>query len=108
MPPRAPRWIPPRPRLCATTILAFASAPCPLPSAVTASCSRGLTFRRLCRAAADATKYATDFFDVTIGNNQTTSIPGYPASTGWDAVTGLGTPNAAQLLPDLVEAASRP
>ena len=50
--------------------------------------------------------YATDFFDVTIGNNQTTSIPGYPATTGWDAVTGLGTPNAANLLPDLVQAAS--
>src|SRR5437899_902329 len=62
----------------------------------------------LYEVAADPTKYATDFFDVTIGNNQTTSIPGYPASTGWDAVTGLGTPNAAKLLPDLVEAASRP
>ncbi len=62
----------------------------------------------LYKVAADPTKYATDFFDVTIGNNQTTSIPGYPASTGWDAVTGLGTPNAAHLLPDVVEAASRP
>jgi subtilase family serine protease len=45
--------------------------------------------------------YSTYFFDVTIGNNQTTSIPGYPASTGWDAVTGLGTPNAATLVPAL-------
>jgi len=62
----------------------------------------------LYKVAADPTKYATDFFDVTIGNNQTTSIPGYPASTGWDAVTGLGTPNAAHLLPDVVEATSRP
>jgi hypothetical protein len=50
--------------------------------------------------------YAADFFDVTIGNNQTRSIPGYSASTGWDAVTGLGTPNAANLLPDLVKAVS--
>jgi subtilase family serine protease len=48
--------------------------------------------------------YAVYFFDVTIGNNQTTSIPGYPASTGWDAVTGLGTPNAATLLPALAAA----
>ena len=56
--------------------------------------------------AADPTKYAADFFDVTIGNNQTTSIPGYSASKGWDAVTGLGTPNAANLLPDLAQAAS--
>jgi subtilase family serine protease len=55
----------------------------------------------LYQIANNPTKYATDFFDVTVGNNQTTSIPGYSASTGWDAVTGLGTPNAANLLPDL-------
>jgi len=50
--------------------------------------------------------YSTYFFDVTVGNNQTTSIPGYSNSPGWDAVTGLGTPNAATLLPAL--AASGP
>jgi len=55
----------------------------------------------LYQIANNPTKYAADFFDVTVGNNQTTSIPGYSASTGWDAVTGLGTPNAANLLPDL-------
>jgi len=60
----------------------------------------------LYQIAANPVKYAADFFDVTIGNNQTTSIPGYSASTGWDAVTGLGTPNAANLLPDLAQAAS--
>jgi subtilase family serine protease len=60
----------------------------------------------LYQIAANPAKYAADFYDVTVGNNQTTSIPGYLASTGWDAVTGLGTPNAANLLPDL--AASGP
>ncbi len=51
--------------------------------------------------------YAADFNDVTVGNNQADpSIPGYSASTGWDAVTGLGTPNAANLLPDLIAATS--
>jgi subtilase family serine protease len=60
----------------------------------------------LYQIAANPAKYAADFFDVTVGNNQTTSIPGYSASLGWDAVTGLGTPNAANLLPDL--AASGP
>ena len=55
----------------------------------------------LYKIAANPGKYAADFFDVTTGNNQTTSIPGYAASTGWDAVTGLGTPNAATLLPAL-------
>jgi subtilase family serine protease len=60
----------------------------------------------LYQIASDPGKYAADFFDVTIGNNQTSSIPGYSASPGWDAVTGLGTPNAANLLPDLVQATS--
>jgi subtilase family serine protease len=62
----------------------------------------------LYKIAANPAMYAADFFDVTIGNNQTRSIPGYSASTGWDAVTGLGTPNAAHLLPDLVKAVSGP
>ncbi len=53
--------------------------------------------------ASDNTKYAADFYDVTTGNNQTVAtIQGYPATTGWDPVTGLGTPNAANLLPDLI------
>jgi subtilase family serine protease len=60
----------------------------------------------LYQIASDAGEYAADFFDVTLGNNTTSSIPGYSASPGWDAVTGLGTPDAASLLPDLVKAAS--
>ena len=54
--------------------------------------------------ADNATEYANDFYDVTTGSNQTSSIPGYSASTGWDAVTGLGTPNVANLIPDLIAA----
>jgi subtilase family serine protease len=55
--------------------------------------------------AINAAEYATDFNDVTVGNNQTDpTIPGYSASQGWDAVTGLGTPNVANLLPDLIAA----
>src|SRR5438132_503829 len=54
--------------------------------------------------ASDPAKYAADFYDVTTGNNQTNAaVPGYPATRGWDPVTGLGTPNAAHLLPDLIE-----
>ena len=46
--------------------------------------------------------YGTYFNDVTTGNNQADpNIPGYPATTGWDPVTGLGTPNAAALAPAL-------
>jgi len=65
----------------------------------------GLINPALYKIGADATRYANDFFDVTTGNNQIDpTIPGYPATTGWDPVTGLGTPNAANLVPDLVSA----
>jgi subtilase family serine protease len=66
----------------------------------------GLLNPGLYRIGADATRYANDFFDVATNNtNQADpSIPGYPATVGWDAVTGLGTPNAANLVPDLVNA----
>jgi len=46
--------------------------------------------------------YGTYFYDVTTGNNQADpAVPGFPATTGWDPVTGLGTPNAATLVPAL-------
>jgi hypothetical protein len=38
-------------------------------------------------------------------NQEDPSIRGYPVTRGWDPVTGLGTPNAAALIPDLVAAA---
>jgi subtilase family serine protease len=53
-------------------------------------------------ALANSARYASDFYDVQTGNNQTDpSIQGFNASPGWDPVTGLGTPNAANLVPDL-------
>ena len=53
-------------------------------------------------ALASGPNYGNYFYDVTLGNNQTDpSIPGYPATKGWDPVTGLGTPNAATLVPAL-------
>jgi subtilase family serine protease len=66
----------------------------------------GLINPALYKIGADPTRYANDFFDVTTGNNAfDPSVPGFPATTGWDPVTGLGTPNAANLVPDLVAAA---
>jgi subtilase family serine protease len=65
----------------------------------------GLINPGLYKIGADTTRYNNDFFDITTGNNTADpSIPGYPATTGWDPVTGLGTPNAANLIPDLVAA----
>jgi len=67
----------------------------------------------LYKVASNPAMYAADYFDVAHtalagveNNNQgDPSVPGYPATQGWDPVTGLGTPNAAALLPDLVDAA---
>ena len=60
----------------------------------------------LYKIGADPGRYAADFYDVASGNtNQADpSVPGFVAGTGWDPVTGLGTPNAANLIPDLVSA----
>jgi len=62
----------------------------------------------LYKLGANPTTYANDFFDVATGNTnqEDPNVPGYPSTTGWDAVTGLGTPNAANLVPDLVAAAN--
>jgi len=48
--------------------------------------------------------YHTDFYDPHVVCNQTSAIPGWCASAGWDAVTGIGTPDAAKLIPDLIAA----
>jgi subtilase family serine protease len=55
---------------------------------------------------ASSTNYAQDFRDVTQGNNTNTvtNVKGYSAVTGWDPVTGLGSPIADKLLPDLIQA----
>jgi subtilase family serine protease len=53
-------------------------------------------------ALASGPGYASDFYDETTGNNQADpDVPGYPATPGWDPVTGVGTPNAANLVPAL-------
>jgi subtilase family serine protease len=65
----------------------------------------GLINPALYSLASDPATYADDFYDITVGNNQANpDIPGYDATPGWDPATGLGTPNAANLLPDLAAA----
>ncbi|KAK3642200.1 Tripeptidyl-peptidase sed1 [Elasticomyces elasticus] len=36
--------------------------------------------------------------DITVGNNSGCGTPGFYASTGWDPVTGLGTPNYPKMV----------
>jgi subtilase family serine protease len=65
----------------------------------------GLINDELYRLAADPATYAADFHDITEGSNAVNpDVPGYSAGTGWDPTTGLGTPNAAELIPDLAAA----
>jgi subtilase family serine protease len=65
----------------------------------------GLINTALYDLASDPVTYADDFFDVTVGDNHVDGDSGfYSASRGWDPTTGLGTPNAANLLPDLAAA----
>jgi subtilase family serine protease len=49
--------------------------------------------------------YASDFHDITVGNNSFAGITGYSAGPGWDPASGWGTPDAAHLIPDLVATA---
>jgi subtilase family serine protease len=57
---------------------------------------------------ANSSRYAQDFHDITSGNNtyvgKGVDVHGYAATVGWDAASGLGTPDAENLLPDLVAA----
>ncbi len=57
---------------------------------------------------AGSSSYAQDFHDIIKGNNNETVdgtiVPGYAAAQGWDPVTGLGSPNAEKLIPDLIAA----
>jgi subtilase family serine protease len=54
---------------------------------------------RIARSAA----YHRAFHDITTGNNTATwpptTITGYRAGPGWDPVTGLGSPDAQELIP---------
>jgi subtilase family serine protease len=53
----------------------------------------------------DPTKYARDFHDITVGNNQLGgTAPGFTAGKGWDDASGIGTPDVANLIPDLIAA----
>jgi subtilase family serine protease len=49
-------------------------------------------------------RYATDFYDITVGDNNLSGLGGFTAAVGYDNPTGIGSPNVANLLTDLVAA----
>jgi subtilase family serine protease len=89
------------------------SASAPLWAAITAIANQmaghalGFLNPALYKLAASSS-YPQDFHDVIKGNNTQdvggTSVPGYAAAQGWDPMTGLGSPNAEKLIPDLIAA----
>ncbi|RDB14895.1 Aorsin [Hypsizygus marmoreus] len=44
-------------------------------------------------------QFAGAFNDIVSGGNQGCGTPGFTATTGWDPVTGVGTPNLSKLMP---------
>lgn len=58
----------------------------------------GFLTPRLYQVYSNPAAYASAFHDITAGNNSWAGITGYSASPGWDAATGLGTPDVAQLV----------
>lgn len=60
----------------------------------------------LYKLASTPATYARDFRDITVGNNTDSkaNVAGYPAVAGWDPVTGVGSPIADKLIPDLIAA----
>ena len=58
-------------------------------------------------SVAQSSSYANDFHDITTGDNKLFETQaGFSAGPGYDVTTGWGTPNVANLIPDLVKAAS--
>jgi subtilase family serine protease len=59
--------------------------------------SLGFLAPRLYQIYENPSLYAEAFNDITVGNNSFGGVTGYSAGPGWDAASGLGTPNAAGL-----------
>ena len=65
--------------------------------------AQGFIVPKLYALANNPTDYAKAFHDITSGNNGSAGITGYGALTGWDAASGLGTPNVSGLITALMK-----
>jgi len=63
------------------------------------------TFRQKLYGIYGTPDYATDFHDVTVGNNRWFG-PGYDAKPGYDVPTGLGSPDVQNLVTTLTGGSS--
>lgn len=63
--------------------------------------SLGFINPKLYAIASNPGKYAADFHDITLGDNSFFG-PGFSAKPGYDIPTGLGSPNATNLINDLI------
>ncbi len=60
--------------------------------------AQGFIVPKLYALANKPSEYAQAFHDITSGNNSSGGITGYTALQGWDAASGLGTPNVSGLI----------
>jgi kumamolisin len=87
-----------------TQVIGGTSAVAPLWAGLIAVANQQLkTHVGFIQPAIYAAKAASGFNDITQGNNGA-----FSAGPGWDACTGLGSPNATKLIPMLAAAASTP
>ena len=56
-----------------------------------------LSLFHFCQPATDRYKHPEALNDIIYGRNEGCNMGGLPARKGWDAVTGLGSPNFAKL-----------
>ncbi len=54
-------------------------------------------------AIGSSSNYANSYHDITTGNNSSDGITGYSCTTGWDPVTGWGSPQATSLLIHIIQ-----
>jgi subtilase family serine protease len=92
-PSAGPGWVP----------IGGTSAAAPQWSAIDAIANQadgqlGFLTPRLYQIYDNASTYATAFHDITTGNNSWGGVTGYSAGPGWDAATGIGTPDVSNLV----------
>ena len=80
------------------TVYGGTGAVAPLWAALVAILNQGLNTRIGSINPLLYTRASTAFHDITSGNNDTTGNGNYSAATGWDACTGLGSPDGKKIL----------